>query len=100
MSGQARARFTGKVVIVTGGNAGIGLAAARAFAREGASVLIAARRRAEGEAAVAQIAQDGGVADFVETDVTRGASVRDMVAACVERFGGPRCGLQQRRHHR
>jgi len=88
MSNPGRDRFAGKVVIVTGGNAGIGLAAARGFAHEGASVLIAARRSAEGEAAAAQIRGDGGVASFVETDVTRADSVRGMVAACVERFGG------------
>ena len=88
MSRGGHDRFTGKVVIVTGGNSGIGLAAARGFAREGASVLIAARRRTEGAAAAAQIQADGGVATFVETDVTRGESVRGMVAACVERFGG------------
>jgi NAD(P)-dependent dehydrogenase (short-subunit alcohol dehydrogenase family) len=88
MSKHQHDRFTNKVVIVTGGNAGIGLAAARGFAREGASVLIAARRRTEGEAAVAKIHADRGVAAFVETDVTRGESVRDMVSACVKRFGG------------
>jgi NAD(P)-dependent dehydrogenase (short-subunit alcohol dehydrogenase family) len=84
---DTRSRFAGKVVIVTGGNAGIGLAAARAFAREGGKVLIAARRRAEGEAAVAQIEGDGGVAAFVEADVTDADSVRNMVAACIDRFG-------------
>jgi NAD(P)-dependent dehydrogenase (short-subunit alcohol dehydrogenase family) len=87
MNDRRRARFTGKVVIVTGGNAGIGLAAARAFAAEGAHVMIAARRRPEGEAAVALIEREGGVASFAETDVTRAQSVRDMVSACIERFG-------------
>jgi len=88
MNTHSRARFAGKAVIVTGGNAGIGLAAARAFAREGAQVLVAARRRIEGEAAVEQIRSDGGVAAFVETDVTDSGSVQRMVAECVARFGG------------
>lgn len=92
MSENGRHRFVGKVVIVTGGNAGIGLASAVAFAREGAKVVIAARRRAEGEAAAAKVAAAGaaagGEALYVETDVTSGASVRAMVARCVERFGG------------
>jgi len=81
-------RFAGKVALVTGGNAGIGLATAQSFAREGAKVLIAARRESEGEAAVARITADGGTARFVQTDVSDEASVRNMVAECERLFGG------------
>ena len=84
---NTRMRFDGKVALITGGNAGIGLAAGHAFAGQGAKVMIAARRRAEGEQAVAAINAAGGEADFVETDVTSSASVQAMVAACVARFG-------------
>jgi NAD(P)-dependent dehydrogenase (short-subunit alcohol dehydrogenase family) len=63
--------FEGKVALVTGGATGIGRATALALACRGATVVIAGRRRAEGEKAVAAVAAAGGTARFVATDVTR-----------------------------
>lgn len=80
-------RFAGKTALIVGGTGGIGLATARRFAAEGASVMIAGRRRGEGEAAVDAIRREGGTAAFVETDVTRAESAEAMVARTIETFG-------------
>jgi len=64
--------FRDKIVLVTGGATGIGRAASLAFARRGATVVLAGRRQAEGEKAAAEI---GGGARFVPTDVTDPAAL-------------------------
>jgi len=63
-------RLRGKVIVVTGGSSGIGLAVAERIAAEGAAVVIGARREAAGEAAAEGIRAAGGQAVFVRTDVT------------------------------
>jgi len=58
-----------KVAIVTGASSGIGAAAARLFAREGAAVVVTARREAELLALVAAIEAEGGRAVAVPGDI-------------------------------
>ncbi len=73
----------GKVAIVTGASAGIGLATARLFAARGAKVALAARSRDKLERLAAELPD----ALAVQTDVTREEDVREMVATTAAHFG-------------
>jgi NAD(P)-dependent dehydrogenase (short-subunit alcohol dehydrogenase family) len=77
-----------KVAIVTGASSGIGYAAAKLFAREGAAVVVGARRRGELERLVAEIAAAKGRAVCVAGDVRDEAFAADLVATAVREFGG------------
>ncbi len=79
--------FEGKVVLITGGTAGIGRATAVAFAEERANVVIAGRRDAEGAESVALVEKAGGKGLFVRTDVTREEEIAALVERTIERFG-------------
>ena len=80
-------RFEGKVALVTGASSGIGEAAAMQFAEQGASVLLAARRESEGQAVVEAIHDRGGVASFIQTDVSKWDDVEAMVKRAVDEYG-------------
>jgi hypothetical protein len=81
-------RFEGKVVVITGASAGIGAAAARQFAAEGAAVALAARSAAPLEALAAELARAGARALAVPTDVGLPQSAARLLAHVAERFGG------------
>ncbi|MGB9963556.1 SDR family oxidoreductase [Halobacterium hubeiense] len=79
----------GDVAIVTGASSGIGEATVRVLAREGADVVLAARRRERLESVADDVAAEHGVeTHVVPTDVTDETEVRSLVAATVEEFGG------------
>jgi len=79
-------RFAGRGVIVTGGGRGIGQATARAFAAEGADVMVLGRTVADLEDTVTQITADGGQAWLLPCDVTDEAQVEEAVARAAGRW--------------
>jgi len=87
VAGSAMRDFDGKVVLVTGGATGIGRATALAFGRRGATVVIAGRRRREGEQTVAALAEAGAVGRFLPTDVTRPDEIDRLHRTIVEDHG-------------
>src|SRR5579859_7839419 len=75
------------VVLVTGGLTGIGRAAAIAFAKKGAKVVVAGRRDEAGKELVKELVSLGAEAEFVNADVRKEEDCRNMVAKTVARFG-------------
>jgi len=81
-------RLQDKVVIITGGAGGIGSAAARLFAREGAVVVVADLDEAKGSALETEVREAGGRLHFRRCDVSDSASVQATLAFCRDNLGG------------
>ncbi|MDH6123566.1 glucose 1-dehydrogenase [Kitasatospora sp. GP82] len=84
---QQTGLLSGKVALITGASSGIGAAAAKVFAREGASVVLVARRESRLQAIVEELREQGHPAEYVAADVARADQVARAVRTAVERFG-------------
>jgi NAD(P)-dependent dehydrogenase (short-subunit alcohol dehydrogenase family) len=82
------AGFSGKVAIVSGGARGIGLAAARKLAAEGASVVICSDREEQVEETVAALREEGLEVRGVRADVTSSADMKKLMDLAIETYGG------------
>ena len=80
-------RLEDKVALITGAGSGIGRASARAFAREGARVVVVDVDEAAGRATVEGLSAAGGSAAFVHADVSRSSDVQAMIAFAERQYG-------------
>ncbi|WP_127359010.1 glucose 1-dehydrogenase [Actinacidiphila soli] len=82
-----RGPLAGKIILITGASSGIGAAAARVFTRQGAGVVLAARREARLRDLVDELRDMGATASFFTADVSDPADARAMVECAVSRHG-------------
>ncbi|MEM9797068.1 MAG: glucose 1-dehydrogenase [Pseudomonadota bacterium] len=83
----AMTQFANKVVFITGATSGIGEAAAHAFAREGAAVILNGRRQERGAAVAAAIKAAGGDAEFVQGDVSDETVIAAIIDDVIAKHG-------------
>jgi len=80
-------RLDNKVAIITGGNSGIGLATAILFCREGARVVISARREADNKRVVDEITAWGGEIIAVQGDVSKKEDCKMIIDETIKKYG-------------
>lgn len=81
-------RFQDKVFMVTGGASGIGKTTAIMFAREGAKVVVADISIKGGQDTVREIRQMGGMAMYIQVDVSKAREVENLINQIIESYGG------------
>lgn len=85
-----KGKVSGRTAVVTGAASGIGRGIAQKLAEEGADVIVAdlsPEPNMDGQPTHEKIREQGGKADFIETDVTDEQSIQDMVYQAAEKFG-------------
>jgi len=80
-------RLADKVCIITGAGGGMGRVAARMFAAEGAKVVVAESSEPAGRETVRLVTEAGGIASFVQADVSKEPSARAMVEHAMDSYG-------------
>ena len=87
-------QFSGKVALVTGAATGIGAAIAKAFALEGAKVVVNTRSNVKaGTAVMESIKALGGEATFIQGDISKEADVERLISECVRIYGRLDCAV-------
>ncbi len=81
-------RLKDKIAWISGANKGIGEAAARLFAKEGAKVAMIGRTQSEGDAIAEEIKEQGGNAVFIKCDVTHPDEIKESIEKTAELYGG------------
>ena len=77
----------GKTAVITGGNSGVGAATAMLFARNGANVVISARRQAVLDEVASKITAEGGSVITVSTDISKDEDCKALMSTAIEKFG-------------
>ncbi|MBR2892556.1 MAG: SDR family oxidoreductase [Clostridia bacterium] len=80
-------RLQDKIAIITGGNSGVGAATAELFAKEGAKVIISARRQAQLEEVAAKIEAQGGEVMPIVSDISKAEDAKALVEAVMAKYG-------------
>jgi len=80
-------RLENKVALITGATSGIGRAIALLFTREGARLILVGRNPEAGARTVAEVAEAGGQAHFIQADVTQSGEVQAMATAALGQWG-------------
>lgn len=76
-----------KVIVITGASSGLGEAAARHLAKEGAILVLAARRKERIDGLAKEINENGGKASAKQTDVTQAEQLKDLVDFTIDTYG-------------